>query len=39
MNSGRVWLPAANVFRKVFGLDWLFTEPEISLGGDEVSNR
>lgn len=37
MNGGRVWLPAAKVFRKVLGLDWLFTEPEIPLRGDEVS--
>lgn len=39
MNGGRVWLPAAKVFRKVLGLDWLFAEPEIPLGGDEVSNK
>lgn len=37
MNGGRVWLPAAEVFRKMLGLDWLFTEPKIPLGGDEVS--
>jgi len=37
MNGGRIWLPAAKVFRKVLGLDWLFTKPEIPLGGDEVS--
>lgn len=39
MNGGRVWLPAAKVFRKVLGLEWLITKPEIPLGGYEVSNK
>lgn len=39
MNGRRVRLPAAKVFRKVLGFDGLFTEPEIPLGGDEVSMK